>query len=135
MIKANLHQFVDRVIDNKQITEQDVRDLQRIVLQDGVTSRAEADALLALDRILDCDPSWGDFLTSVIVDYAVWGSRPTGRVPAETAAWLVTAFTCGEPTDRAVRIAREIVAEAQEVDAELLLFARRGTSAYASLAA
>jgi hypothetical protein len=70
-----------------------------------------------------------------MVDYVVWGSRPTGRVPAETAAWLVTALTCGEPTGTALQLARAIVAEAQEVDPELLLFARRGTSAYASLAA
>jgi hypothetical protein len=52
----------------------------------------------------------------MMVDYVVWGSRPTGRVPAEKAAWLVTTFTYGEPTRNGVRIARAIVAEAQEVE-------------------
>jgi hypothetical protein len=135
MFTAKLHTFIDQVIDNKRITSEDVRHLKTTILEDGIGSRAEADALLALDRTLDTDPSWAEFLTAVIVDYVVWGSRPTGRVPAETAAWLVTAFTCGEPSGNAVRIARAIVAEAQEVDPELLLFARRGTSAFASLAA
>jgi hypothetical protein len=135
MFTADLHNFINQVIDNKRVTAEDVKRLKTDILENGIGSRGEADALLALDRTLDTDPSWADFLTAVMVDYVVWGSRPTGRVPAETAAWLVTAFTCGEPTGNAVRIARAIVAEAQDVDPELLLFARRGTSSFASLAA
>ncbi len=135
MFTADLHNFINQVIDNKRVTAEDVKRLKTDILENGIGSRGEADALLALDRTLDTDLSWADFLTAVMVDYVVWGSRPTGRVPAETAAWLVTAFTCGEPTGNAVRIARAIVAEAQDVDPELLLFARRGTSSFASLAA
>ena len=135
MFTAELHNFINQVIDNKRITAEDVRHLKTKIMEDGIGSRDEANALLALDRTLDTDPAWGEFLTAMMVDYVVWGTRPTGRVPAETAAWLVTAFTCGEPTGNAVRIARAIAAEAQEVDADLLLFARRGTSAFASLAA
>ena len=135
MFTADLHNFINQVIDNKRVTAEDVKRLKTDILENGISSRGEADALLALDRTLDTDPSWADFLTAVMVDYVVWGSRPTGRVPAETAAWLVTAFTCGEPTGNGVRIARAIVAEAQEVDPELLLFARWSTSSYASLAA
>ena len=135
MFTLELCTFINRVIDNQRITAEDVRYLKTNILEDGIGSRLEADALLALDRTLDTDPSWAEFLTAVMVDYVVWGSRPTGRVPAETAAWLVTAFTCGEPTGTAVRIACAIVAEAQEVDPELLLFARWGTSAHVSFAA
>ena len=135
MFTSELRTFINTVIDNKRITAEDVRHLKTTILEDGIGSRAEADALLALDWTLDTDPSWAEFLTAVMVDYVVWGSRPTGRVPAETASWLVTAFTCGEPTGNGVRIARAIVAEAQEVDPELLLFARWSTSSYASLAA
>ncbi len=135
MFTAELRTFINKVINNKRITAEDVRYLTSNILADGIGSRQEADALLALDRSLDADPSWAEFLTAVMVDYVVWGSRPTGRVPAEKAAWLVTTFICGEPTGHAVRIARAIVAEAQEVDPELLLFARWGTPAYRSLAA
>src|ERR671916_1934828 len=130
MFTPELHKFINQVIDNQSITADDVKHLQSQILHSGIGSRQEADALLALDRTLDTDPSWAEFLTAVMVDYVVWGARPTGRVPAETAAWLVTTFICGEPTGHAVRIARAIVAEAQEVDPELLLFARRGTAAF-----
>ncbi len=135
MFTPELRTFINTVLDNRRITAEDVRHLKSSILQDGIGSRLEADALLALDRTLDTDPSWAEFLTAMMVDYVVWGSRPTGRVPAEKAAWLVTAFTCGEPTGNGVRIARAIVAEAQEVDPELLLFARWGTSAHVGLAA
>ena len=135
MFTSELRTFINTVLDNRRITAEDVRHLKSSILQDGIGSRLEADALLALDRTLDTDPSWAEFLTAVMVDYVVWGSRPTGRVPAEKAAWLVTAFTCGEPTGDGVRIARAIVAEAQEVDPELLLFVRWGTSGYMSVAA
>ncbi len=132
MFTSELRTFINTVIDNKRITAEDVRYLKSCILENGIGSRLEANALLSLDRTLDTDPSWAEFQTAVMVDYMVWGSRPTGRVPA---AWLVTAFTCGEPTGNGVRIARAIVAEAQEVDPELLLFARWGTSGYMSLAA
>ncbi len=135
MLTPELHTFINQAIDNNCITADDVKHLRNHILENGIGSRREADALLALDRTLDTDPSWADFLTAVMVDFVVWGSRPTGRVAAAAAAWRVTAITSGEPTGTAVRIARAIVAEAQEVDPELLLFARRGTSAYASLAA
>jgi hypothetical protein len=135
MFIPELRTFINTVIDNKRITAEDVRYLKSCILENGIGSRLEADALLSLDRTLDTDPSWAEFLTAVMVDYMVWGSRPTGRVPAEKAAWLVTAFTCGEPTGNGVRIARAIVAEAQEVDPELLLFARWGTLGYMSVAA
>ncbi len=135
MFTTELRTFINTVIDNRRITAEDVRHLKSCILENGIGSRLEADALLALDRTLDTDPSWAEFLTAVMVDYVVWGSRPTGRVPAEKAAWLVTALTCGEPTGNGVRIARAIVAEAHEVDPELLLFACWGTSGYLSVAA
>ncbi len=135
MIKAQLRDYIERVVAAKTIDARDVRDLQRDVVADGLTSRLEAEALLALDRSLPSDESWGDALVALMVDFVVWGSRPTGRVPAETAAWLITAFTCGEPTGTALQIARAIVAAAQEVDPDLLLFVHRGTSASVSLAA
>lgn len=135
MLTKELHTFIDRVLDKDCISADDVKHLKDNVLEQGIGSRREADALLALDRTLAADPSWGEFLTAVMVDYVVWGSRPTGRVCAETAAWLMTALTCGECTGTALQIARAIVAEAEEVDPELLLFARRGTAAHVSLAA
>ena len=127
MISLTLHAFIDRVIAEGQISADDARHLHREILPDGILSRAVADALLALDRTLDTDPLWSDFLTPAVVNYAVWGLRPTGVVNAETANWLLTALTIGEPTPTALRILGEILSEAEEIDPALLLYAWRAT--------
>jgi hypothetical protein len=127
MISPTLHAFVDRVIAAGHISSDEVRHLHREILPDGIPSRAVADALLALDRTLTTDELWSDFLTPAVVNYAVWGSRPTGVVNAETANWLLTALTIGEPTPTALRILQEILAEAQDIDPALLLHAWRTT--------
>ncbi len=127
MITAQLHHFIDHVIAAGRITAEDVKHLHRDILEDGISSRPVADALLALDRTLATDPLWSDFLTPAVVNYAVWGTRPTGKITAETANWLLTALTIGEPTQTALRILQEILSEAHEIDPTLLLHAWRST--------
>ena len=128
MISPHLHSFIDSLMAKGHVTAQDVKHLHRDLLPDGIPSHAVADALLALDRTLVADPAWADFLTPSIVDFAVWGLRPTGVINAETANWLLTALTIGEPTPTALRILEEITASAHEVDPALLLHAWRQTS-------
>ena len=127
MFTPELRTFINTVLDNKRITADDVRHLKSSILEDGIGSRLEADALLALDRTLEAGPLWSDFLTPAVVNYAVWGLRPTGVVNAETANWLLTALTIGEPTPTALRILEEILSEAEEIDPALLLYAWRTT--------
>ena len=128
MISPHLHSFIDSLMAKQHVTAEDVKHLHRDLLPDGIPSHAVADALLALDRTLDADPTWAEFLTPAVVDFAVWGLRPTGVINAETANWLLTALTIGEPTPTALRILEEITASAHEVDTALLLHAWRQTS-------
>ena len=125
MIKVQLRDYIDRVIAAKHIHAEDVRDLQRNVLEDGLTSRVEAEALLALDRSLPKHESWGDALVALMLDFAVWGSRPTGKVTAQDARWLVAILDIGTPTETALRIAQAILDEADEVDEALVSFILR----------
>ena len=122
MISTKLHSFIDRVIDNKKITIEDMALLINDILVDGVASRQEADALIALDRIVDVPETWGDYIVPVIVDYVVWDSRPTGYVPADVCHWLINSLEVGELTETAARIAGEVVREAQSVDVALVDF-------------
>lgn len=98
--------------------------LQREVLSDGLSTREEADVLIALDRAAtEADPAWAAYLVTAVVDFVVWGSRPTGYVDQDTARWLVTSLSCGQgPTRTACRIAFEAVKEAEQVDETLLTF-------------
>lgn len=127
MIKVSLHSFVDRVMEARVISSDDVKALQRDIFADGLVSREEADVLIALDRALaKADPSWADFLVRTVVDFAVWGARPTGYVNQDDARWLTQSLSCGAgPTETAARIAFEIVREAEQVDEVLVAFALR----------
>lgn len=122
MIGHQLREFVDRVMDKGAIDDEDVKMLQRGILDDGVMTREVVDVLVALDRAVStrCE-EFADYLVALIVDHVVWESRPTGLVDRETAQWLVTTLSVGEgPTPTARRIAFEIVREAERCD-ELLL--------------
>ena len=126
MIKAQLRDYMERVIEAKQIGAEDVRELQRNVLDDGLTSRAEAEALLALDRSLPAHESWSDALVALIVDFVVWASRPPGKVTAEQGEWLAAALEVGTPMPTALRIAEAVADEAEQIDEPLLAFILRG---------
>ena len=127
MIKSSLHEFVDRVLESKRISEYDVRILQRSILADGIASREEVDVLVALDRAVGtAHAAWAAYLTGAVVEFVVWTSRPTGIVDADTARWLTASLGCGAgPTETAARIAFEVVKEAERTDEIMLAFAMR----------
>jgi hypothetical protein len=76
--------------------------------------------------MFDAHESWGDALVTLMVDYVVWGVRPTGSVTAEDARWLAAALEFGGPTETAMRIAYAVVEEAQTTDEALVDFIMRG---------
>jgi hypothetical protein len=129
MIKNSLRAFVNRALEHKRISAEDVKELRRDLLRDGLVCREEADALIALDRVaVPADGSWAEFLVETMVEFAVWTSRPTGTIDRDTAAWLAATLGAGDgPTATAARIAFEVVREAETVDEALLAFAMRGT--------
>ena len=121
MIRVSLRFFASRVLKTKRMDESDRRTLQRIIFSDGVRSRVEAEVLLQLSRaIKPVDPDWADFVAASIVDFAVWGERPTGYVTRETAHWLAAVLTDGGVTPLNRRIARAIMREAQDIDPVLV---------------
>ena len=128
MIKNSLRAFINSALEHKHISAENAKELRRDILHDGLVSREEADALIALDRVVvPADGSWAEFLVESVVEFAVWTSRPTGYIARATAAWLVATLSAGDgPTATAIRIAFEIVREAETVDETLLAFAMRG---------
>jgi hypothetical protein len=127
MIGHELHEFVDRAMDRRTIDDEDVKMLQREILADIVMNRDIIDVLIALDRAVPASAaSFGNFLVALVVDFAVWESRPTGLIDRDKAHWLVTTLSAGEgPTPTAERIAFEIVREADRCDEMLIAFAMR----------
>jgi hypothetical protein len=116
MERSDLSEFVQQVIARGRITYGDIKRLQRKVLPDGVMTREEAEALLILDRTVErTDPAWAAYLSGTIMDFVVWGSRPTGYVDQETARWLETLLRVNQ-TKAARQILGEVLHEAEGVD-------------------
>ncbi len=118
MVNPSLQDFIKSVQATNRITFGDVRRLSRVVLPEGLVSREDVEPLVELDAtIARRDPSWTDWLVSAVVDFAVWGERPTGYVEGEAAAWLIeTLSRHGMATKAARLIVREIEREAEAVD-------------------
>ncbi|KQP50510.1 hypothetical protein ASG40_12005 [Methylobacterium sp. Leaf399] len=125
MINASLQLFCNRVVAEGRLDAGDVRLLAGEILVDGIACRDEADMLIALDRAsVDADPAFGDLLTALVVDFAVWGERPTGYIDAGIARWLAASLGAGSgPTPLAARIALSVVQEAQASDEHFIAFA------------
>ena len=117
MSTPSLHDFVKKTTAKNRITFGDVRRLQRNILPDGVFDREQAELLLSLDRdVARADGAWVKWLVTSIVDFAVWGERPTGTVEGEPADWLRGVLTREGAPKAGRRIAREIQREAMRVD-------------------
>ena len=80
---------LDALRERGAITPSDVLELRRAFFEDGVLSRAEAEALIALEGMDgEKDPSWTAFYLEALTDYLVHQAVPHGYVTAENADWL-----------------------------------------------
>src|SRR5215208_7063896 len=112
--------FTDKILAKDRIGFGDVRRLKRDILPDGIASREQAEALLALDReVRKADAAWERWLVTTIVDFVVWAERPTGIVDEDTALWLAAALR-GHAGKRGRLIAREIAEEAHAFENDAL---------------
>src|SRR5215210_3781756 len=124
MNSSSLSQFVRTALVDKRIRFADLRRLQRDVLPDGPSTRDEAEALLALDQVVQrADRAWPDYLASAIKEFVLSGSTPPGSVDGETAEWLIAALSCCR-AKTALAVAREIVRDAEHADEALVTYAK-----------
>jgi hypothetical protein len=108
---SSLHAFVSRVATSKRLNFADLRRLERDVLPNGVTSRADAEALIALDAALDrADAGWPSYLVSTVKEFMM---RRHGD-PTDSA-WLAAALSGAAPKT-ALNVARAVVPALDECD-------------------
>ncbi|MCJ2122002.1 hypothetical protein [Methylobacterium sp. J-077] len=124
MTMISVQQFCNHAVSTGTISDEDLLVLKREVLPEGIMSRDEADMLIALERAVIASDAFADFLVASVVDFAVWGLRPTGYIDREVAAWLAGSLTGRDgPSPVGARIAMEIVREAQGSAEALMAFA------------
>ncbi|MCB8823413.1 hypothetical protein [Microvirga rosea] len=126
MMSLDLRQFIESAIDRQFISADDVQALKGHIAKDGLGSKTEVEALLALDRTVPADASWLPAVTSLVADFVVHGRQPAGSVEHEDALWLATVLEVGGPTRTAMAIAYAVLDQAAHVGAALLDFIMRG---------
>ena len=108
MTMISVQQFCNHAVSAGAISEEDLMVLKRDVLPDGLIG----------------SEAFADFLVASVVDFAVWGTRPTGYIDRDVAAWLGATLSGRDgPSAVAARIAMEIVREAQGSAESLMIFA------------
>jgi len=126
MMKDSLREFIDTAAESNFVSADAVQKLTGEVLREGICSRLEVEALLAVDRVVEAHESWASALTRLVVDFVVWKRAPHGVVSSDDALWLATVLEIGGPGRNAMSIAYAILDEAGYVDVALLDFIMRG---------
>ena len=112
-----LEDFATRMRGKGRIGKYDIEHLQRAILPDGLTNRAEADLLIALDRdVPSAHFSWPGFFIAALTDFAVWRSGRAGYIDRDKSLWLLGALACEGATNRATRALVQIAKEAECFD-------------------
>jgi hypothetical protein len=117
--------FIGKVRASRRLLYGDLQRLQRNVLPKGIQDRHQAEALIALDGVLErFDDGWTGFLAGALKAFVLSNSARPGMVDRETADWLASVLGHLSPK-AAAGIAREIILEARQVDGTLLTFVER----------
>lgn len=124
MTMISVQQFCNHAVSAGTISDEDLLVLKREVLPDGFMNREDADLLIALERAVIVSDAFADFLVASVVDFAVWGTRPTGYIDRDVAAWLAASLSGRDgPSPVGARIAMEVIREAQGSAESLMAFA------------
>jgi hypothetical protein len=119
---TSLQTFIGKILVTRRLLYADLQRLQRVVLPDGCTSRADAEALIALEGVLDrVDEGWPGYLANTLSAFVLATSRPAGTIDRDAASWLVGALRVLPPRT-ATAIAREASLQATHVDGALLAY-------------
>lgn len=82
--------FAQRAAADGQITAEELLTLRREGWGDGIITRAEAEALFALNTALrERTPEWCDFFVEAIGEFVLNGSPPRLQCNEDEAAWLI----------------------------------------------
>jgi hypothetical protein len=113
----SLEGFTIQVREKGRIGKYDVHTVRETFLKGGLTSRTEADLLIALDREVDSvHVSWPAFFISTLTAFVVWDSGRPGHVDEEQSKWLLARLVTQGTTDRGRRALATIAQQAEYLD-------------------
>src|SRR6185312_6374616 len=123
-----LQALTDDLAKSGRVSADDALRLRREVFPDGVVSRDEADALIALEaRVANNDDAWVQTFAEAIADHVLQASP---NVSDETAAWLASRFGAGAPREAELEALLKILDHADSAPESLHAFMRERLAAW-----
>ena len=85
--------ITDLLDEPDRITDMDVRHFRLEVFADGLVSREEAEAIIALNAAVanKCD-AWATYFVEALVEHLVLQAEPRGSVSVANCEWFVSKF-------------------------------------------
>jgi hypothetical protein len=118
-------EYLGSIAAAQRIDVDDIRAIRAVLEEEVAADRSIIEKLIDLDRSACGGAEWREFLAQTVADFAVWVEGPLGKVSAETSGWLIATLRGprGSPAPSAASVVRTVIAEAEEADASLTLFA------------
>ena len=89
-MSTQFDQIAEHAAADGKVTPEEVLQLRRECWPDGIITRAEADAIFALnDKLTERGPEWTEFFVEALSVFTVMQLEPKGYVSQENADWLV----------------------------------------------
>lgn len=110
------------------VTADDILAVRRAVFADGIVSRAEAEAIFAIERARTVhSDAWSELFVEALSDYALNQEMPVGYLANETAAWIVAQIGKRKTpsTDADLEFVTNVIEKAREVPPSFSAFALR----------
>jgi hypothetical protein len=119
-----MQDLIDGLRAKGEVTGEDVLSLRRAVFSDDAVSRAEAEALFALnDAAPQRCPEWDAFFVEALTDIVVRQQSPAGYVDQAQADWLTGLIGCdGACREIELELLIRILETAELVPADLTAF-------------
>ena len=123
-----LQALTENLAKSGRVSADDALRLRREVFPDGVVSRDEADALIALEaRVANNDDAWVGTFAEAIADHVLQAGP---NVDDGTAAWLASRFGAGAPREAELEALLKVLDRADSAPEALHAFARERLAAW-----
>lgn len=125
-----LHAVVDQLAADGHVSAEEALRLRQRVFPDGVVSREEAEALIALEkRVANSDSAWEQCFVEALTDHVLQsGAKP--NVDEADAAWLVSCFGQGETQPLEIEALLKLLEHADSAPESLAEFTRGCLAAF-----
>ena len=125
---TNLIEIASAVASTGTVTQANIFSLRQTIFADGIVSRAEAEALFAVERARTShNDAWSELFVEALSDYALRQELPVGYVSSETASWIEAQIKRRkQPSmDADMALVVELIEKARDVPPAFSAFALR----------